>query len=93
MANLFLWVIALVGPVVKKALVLLGIGVVTYASVTTLAASVVSHAQSNWGQVTGAVLQISSLGGIPEVLGIITGALVARASFVVLGRLARVATS
>jgi len=92
MPNLFVWLLAAAWPVAKKVLVMLGIGMVTYASVTTLVQSVVSQAQSNWGQVSGAVLQLTSLGGIPEVLGIITGALVARASFVVLGRLTKIAS-
>lgn len=92
MPNLFLWLLAAAWPIAKKVLVMLGIGMVTYASVTTLVNSVVAQAQANWGQVSGAVLQLSSLGGIPEVLGIITGALVARASFVVLGRLTKIAS-
>jgi len=92
MANLFVWLLAAAWPIAKKVLFMLGIGMVSYTALTTLINSVVSHAQSNWGQMTGAALQLSSLGGIPEMLGIITGAMVARASFAALGRLTKVAT-
>jgi hypothetical protein len=69
---------------------MLGIGIITYEALTTLVGGVVDHAVSNWGAMTGAALQLCSLGGIPEVLGIITGALVARVSYVALGKIGRV---
>lgn len=92
MANLFAWLLAAAWPIAKKVLLMLGIGWATYEGLTALVNSVIGHAQSNWGAVSGAVLQISSLGGIPEVLGIICGALVARGTFMVAGRLTKIAS-
>lgn len=80
--------LALGWPIVRKVLVMLGIGIVTYGAMTTLLNSVISQAQSSWGQLAGAALQLSSLGGIHQVLGIITGALVARVSVMAAGKLA-----
>lgn len=85
LANLLL---SLGWPIVRKVLVMLGIGVVTYGAMTTLLNSVIAQAQASWGQIAGVALQLSSLGGIPQVLGIITGAMVARVSFMVAGKLA-----
>ena len=89
MTNLYAFLLAAAWPLARKVLVMLGIGTITYTARTALIASVVSHAQANWGQVSGAVLQLSSLGGIPQVLGIICGALVARGTFVILARLGK----
>ncbi len=92
MGSIGAFLAAVVGPLAKRVLVALGIGVVSYAALSTLVGSVVSALQSNWGQVTGAVLAISSLGGIPQALGIITGALIARVAYQLLGQLGRVTT-
>ena len=92
MANLFAWLLAAAWPISKKVLVMLGIGMVSYTALTTLLNAVISNAQSNWGQLTGAALQLCSLGGLPDFLGIVTGALVARASFMALGRLTKIST-
>lgn len=86
------WLIAIAWPIAKKVLSMLGIGWVSYQGVVALTSSVVSAAQQNWSQASGAVLQISSIGGVPEMLGIVTGALVARASFIVLEKLTKIAT-
>lgn len=87
MTNLWAFLAAASWPLVRKVLVMMGIGVLTYSALTTLVNSIVSNAQSNWGQLTGAALQLSSLGGIPQVLGIITGALVARVTFIAVGKI------
>jgi len=90
LANIAIWLMALIGPLAKKVLQVLGVGVVTYGAMTTLVNSLIGHAQSNWGAMAGSALQIASLGGIPEVLGIVTGAVLARVSFLVVGRLAKI---
>lgn len=90
MANLWAFLLAAVYPLAKKVLIMLGIGWITYEALTALVNSVISAAVTNWGGVTGAALQLSSLGGIPQVLGIICGALVARVSFVLVAKLGKV---
>lgn len=87
MTSLWAFLASASWPLVRKVLVMLGIGTITYAALTTLVNSIVANAQANWGQLTGAALQLSSLGGIPQVLGIITGALVARVAFLAVGKI------
>lgn len=89
MPTLWAFLAAAVGPLAKRLLAAIGFGLITYAALTALVASVVSAAQSAWGGVAGAALQLSSLGGIPEVLGIITGALVARVAYNAVGHLGK----
>jgi len=75
----------------KKFLQLLGIGFLSYEGVTILTNSLIAQVQAAWGGLTGSALQILSLAGVPESLGIICGALVARASLVAVGKLGKVA--
>ena len=92
MANLGVWLLAMAWPLAKKVLTMLGIGWLTYEGITTLTNSVIQAAQNNWGQITGATLQLASLGGIPDMMGIICGALVARAALVAVGKLGKITT-
>jgi len=71
---------------------MLGLGTITYAALTPLVNSIISNAQGLFGQVGGSVGQILALAGFPEAFGIIAGALVARVSFVALGRIGKVTT-
>lgn len=89
MSSIWAFLAAAVGPLAKRVLVSLGFGIISYTALTALVGSVISAAQSAWGGVAGAALQLSSLGGIPQVLGIITGALVARVAFKAVGHLGR----
>lgn len=90
MANLAIWFMSLVGPVLKKVMVMMGIGTLTYAALTPLVNSIISHAQSNYGSITGTAAQLLGLAGIPTVFGIIAGALVARVSFIAVGKIGKV---
>ena len=72
------WLLALVGPLVVRGIIALGFTAVTLTGVTVAANTLVSTAQSNWSTMPVAVLQFASLAGIPEALGVILGAYVAR---------------
>jgi len=72
------WVMTMVGPVVVRAMAALGFTAVTFTGVTVATNSLITLAQSNWSAMPVAVLQIASLSGIPESLGLIAGAFVAR---------------
>ena len=72
------FLLALVGPLVIKALIALSIGTVTFTGVTIALNGLINMATSNWSSVFPAVLQLASLGGVPEGIGIVTGAMVAR---------------
>jgi Protein of unknown function (DUF2523) len=87
------WLLAIAWPIAKKVLAGLGIGWLTYEGVTAALNAVIGAVQANWGAVSGSILQIASLGGIPEVMGIICGALVARLAIATVARLGKVATS
>jgi len=77
MSSLASWLIAMVGPMVIRAIIAAGFTAVTYTGVTTLVNSMVSDAQSKWSSMPATVIQLASLSGIPEALGMILGALVA----------------
>jgi len=77
-------------PLVKKALVALGIGFLTYEGLGLIATQVIGEIQMLWGMQASDVVQILSLAGIPQSLGIFCGSLTARVSFVVAARLGKV---
>jgi len=76
--NIATWLIGLVGPLVVRGIISLGFTAVTLTGVTASANALVESAQSNWSAMPAAVIQLASLSGIPEALGIILGAYVAR---------------
>ena len=76
--NLAAWLLSLVAPLVVRGVIALGFTSVVFTGVTELVNSLVSTAQSNWSSLPTTVLQLASLSGIPEVLGMIFGAYMAR---------------
>lgn len=78
--NIFSWLFAALGPLVVRAVVALGFTAVTYTGVTTLVTSLVETAQQNWSALPTVVLQLAALSGIPQVMGMIFGAYMARVS-------------
>lgn len=78
MTNLFAWLMAAVVPLAVRVLAALGFSAVTYTGVTTLVDQLVQLAQQNWASMPAAVLQLCALSGIPQVMGMIFGAYMAR---------------
>ncbi len=76
--NVAAWLLTLVGPLVIRVIAALGFTAVTYTGVTALINQLVTTAQSNWSAMPAAVLQLCTLSGIPQVLGMIFGAYMAR---------------
>ncbi len=76
--NIAAWLLSMVAPLVVRGLIALSFTAVTFTGVTELTASLVSSAQSSWSAMPVAVLQLVALSGIPEVLGMLFGALTAR---------------
>lgn len=72
------WLLSLVAPFAIRALVALGFTAVSFVGVSTLANQLIQIAQQNWGALPIAALQMASLSGIPEALGMIVGAYAAR---------------
>ena len=92
MANLFVWLLAAAGPVAKKVLAVLGVGVISYGAIIPLINSVIGQAQANYGQITGFAASIVALAGLPDVLGILTGAMLAKVSLMVLEKFGKITT-
>lgn len=88
---LAVWLLALVGPLVKKVLVALGVGVISYAGLAMIGAQVQNAVLSSWGGLGGSALQIVSLAGLPEAIGITLGALNARIALIAVQRFGKVA--
>lgn len=76
--NLAAWLITLIGPLAVRVIAALGFTAVTYAGVTALVDQLVGVAQQNWASMPLAVLQLVTISGIPQVLGMIFGAYMAR---------------
>lgn len=90
MANLITFLLAAAWPIAKKVLVSLGIGWATYAGLTLIAEQIKGEVIAAWGQLGQASLQILTLGGIPQALGIILGGLTAGAAFMAANRLTKI---
>lgn len=76
--NIAAWLMTMVGPMVVRGLIALSFTAVTFTGVTELTSLLVSSAQSSWASMPIAVLQLVALSGIPEVMGLIFGAMTAR---------------
>ena len=76
--NLWSWIIAAVAPIVIRVVVALGFTAVTFTGVTALSNQLITIAQNNWSTLPVSVLQIATLSGIPQSLGMIAAAYVAR---------------
>jgi hypothetical protein len=77
MTTIAAWLLALVGPLVVRGVIALGFTAVVFTGVTLTANQLVQTAQENWSQMSATVIQLATLSGIPEVLGMLFGAVVA----------------
>lgn len=92
MANMFVWLLAAVWPLAKQVLVSLGVGWITYEAVTALVDVLKGYVAAQIGSFNGTLLQLVSLSGCVEAVGIILGALTARAALTSMARLGKVTT-
>lgn len=79
-----------IGALVKRALVAIGIGTVTYAGLDTAFAAARDLVVSNYGAMTGDVADLVSLAGVGQAIGIILGAMAARVGMTALSTLGKV---
>lgn len=70
------WLLAMIGPVLVRLVTALGFTAVVFVGVEALISSLVVSAQSSWSTMPATVLQLASLAGVPEALGMILGAYV-----------------
>ncbi|KAF1003057.1 MAG: hypothetical protein E5299_02544 [Burkholderia gladioli] len=78
MSGLGTFLAAVAGPIVKRALVALGFGVVSYAAITAALNAVLSQAKAAWAGLAGEALALLQLAGVNTAASILAGALVAR---------------
>ena len=83
--------VALAGSMAARALLAVGIGWVTYAGFTALVAQLTSAVLSSWGGISGSVLQVLALGGVPTAIGVVLGAYALRATLAGVAKLGKVA--
>lgn len=76
--NLASFLLSMAGPLVLRALTLLGIGTLTFTGVATGLQSLIDIAVQNWASFSGDILALVSIAGLPQAVGIITGAMTAR---------------
>lgn len=87
MANFGSFLVAITGPIARRAAASLGIGLVTYGGLILIANQVKDAVISNYGQLSGSVLDLLNLLGAGQALGIVLGAIIARAAFGAMSRL------
>jgi hypothetical protein len=80
MSALGSFLVAIAGPVVKKALVSIGIGIVSYAAMSAAINAALSAAKTAWAGLGGDALGIIQMAGIGTAISILAGALIARAA-------------
>jgi len=86
MSTLAAFLISVIGPLAKRLLVSLGIGVVSYAALSTLLNDLIQSTLTNYQLIDSKVLAILNLAGVGTALGIITGGLVTSLSLIMLKR-------
>lgn len=80
MTTLASFLLAITGSLTARVLTSLGIGLFSYAALTTVTASVIAQAQARYGLINPTILQLLNLGGVGEFLGIIAAGLTTRAA-------------
>ncbi|MBB3013526.1 DUF2523 family protein [Cupriavidus alkaliphilus] len=85
------FLMALIGPLARQALVALGIGLITFVGLDAAVTSALSAAKASLGQLPAAAMAICARGGMFTAMSIIAGGITARMSMMVLKRLGRVA--
>ncbi len=90
MPNLIAWLLAAAWPIAKKILVSLGIGWATYEGLSIVANQIKLEVIASWGQMGAATLQILTLGGVTQAVGILLSALMALATLLASAKLTKV---
>jgi hypothetical protein len=77
----------MVGPLARRVLLSLGLGLVSYGGLVLVANQVRDAVVSNYGQMSQTVLSLLNLLGAGQALGIILGGIAARAAFAAVSRI------
>ncbi len=87
MAGMGSFLVAMAGPVVRKALISIGVGVASYAAIATALNAALDQAKTAWAGLGGDALALIEIAGVSTALSIIAGALVARVGLMSLKKL------
>lgn len=87
MGALGTWLVSLAGPLIRKMLMSLGIGVASYAAISTALNAALDQAKSAWSGLGGDSLALIQIAGISTALSIIAGGVVARVGLMALKKL------
>lgn len=80
MKSLAALLVGLADSLPARILGVLGIGWISYAAIGVAVTSLVSNFEGHWNNIPADVLNILALGGFPEAIGMIIGALIARSA-------------
>lgn len=83
---------AAAGPLAKRVLQAVGVGVISYAGLAVAVNAVIGELKGAYGQLVGPVADLLNLAGLGAGIGIVLGAMLAKLSFTVTERLGRIAT-
>lgn len=92
MPNLFVWLMAAVGPIVKKVLASLGVGWVTFTALSAFSNLLRDYLVSAWGSFPADLMALASMSGFGTALGIISGAFAYKASISAISYLGRISS-
>lgn len=74
------FLMGMAGPLAMRVLITLGIGTITFTGMVETLSALIAMSASSWSGITPAVLQLAGLSGLPECIGLITGAMTSRVS-------------
>lgn len=72
------WLMSIAGPIITRVLIQLGVGIVSYAAVSTAVATLINQAKSSYLGMPADVLSILAMSGANDAMGIIVAAISAR---------------
>lgn len=79
-----------IGALVRKAMVAIGLGTITYTGLQSAFNGVQASVIANYGALDASALQIADLAGVGQAIGIILGAMAARVGIAVLSHFGKV---
>lgn len=74
--NIVSFILGLIGPLVVRGVLSLGATAIVFTGTEQAVNALVTYAQNSWSVLPLDVLEIASLSGVPDALGMIFGALV-----------------
>lgn len=87
MATLATFLLSMTASIAMRALTAIGIGIFSYAAITTLVNTVITNFTNSYNSMSSVTLQIVNLAGFGQAIGIIFAGMVARASLMAIKKM------